>query len=119
MIESIEGRIEDILIFPARDGGTVPVSIHPNVFHHLLETVPATGWQVRQESDGVSVHLTGLQDQSVCTVLGNTIRQALEARGALIQSVRINAVEALERGQTGKAPLIVAKRRTFPPMAPS
>jgi hypothetical protein len=28
------------------DGRTEPASIHPNVFHELLETVPATGWQV-------------------------------------------------------------------------
>ena len=114
MIESIEGRIEDILIFPARGGGTVPVPIHPNVFHHLLEAVPATGWQVRQDDDGVAVRLTGLQDQSVCLVLGVTIRQALEAHGALIRSVQVSAVDALERGQTGKAPLVLAKRRTVP-----
>jgi putative adenylate-forming enzyme len=110
LIESIEGRLEDVLDFPPRNGATLPVSIHPNVFHQLLETVPATGWQVRQDDEGVSVLLTGLQDPLVCTLLATSIQHALEAQGALVQSVRVSPVDSLERGRTGKAPLILAKR---------
>jgi putative adenylate-forming enzyme len=110
MIESIEGRIEDVLHFPARDGSTDAVSIHPNLFHHLLETVPATGWQVRQEEDGVSVLLIGLHDRSACAPLVESVRQALHDHGALVRSVQVSPVDALERGRTGKAPLILARR---------
>lgn len=116
LIESIEGRIEDVLRFPARTGTAESVSIHPNLFHQLLETVPATGWQVRQEDDGLSVLLTGLQDRSVCGALGASIRQALESQGALLQSVRISPVDGLERGRTGKAPLILARRAVERPL---
>ena len=110
LIESIEGRIEDVLHFRARDGRAGPISIHPNLFHQLLEPVPATGWQVRQEEDGVSVLLTGLRDRSACDTLGTSVRHALESQGALVPSVRVNPVDALERGRTGKAPLILARR---------
>jgi phenylacetate-CoA ligase len=110
LIESIEGRIEDVLEFPDRDGGAKPVSVHPLAFHKILETVPATGWQVRQEEDGLSVLLTGVQDPLMCEPLKASIRQALEAQRASVASIHVRAVEVLERGATGKAPLILARR---------
>jgi phenylacetate-coenzyme A ligase PaaK-like adenylate-forming protein len=111
LIDSIEGRVEDVLHFPARDGRGEPVSIHPNVFHQLLETVPASGWQVRQEKDGLSVLLTGLHDQSLGVSISSSMRQMLEAQGALVGSIRVTPVDALERGGTGKAPLILGRRQ--------
>jgi phenylacetate-CoA ligase len=110
LIDSIEGRVEDVLHFPARQGRNASVPIHPNVFHQLLETVPASGWQVRQEANGLSVLLTGLADRSLCGSLTGSIRQALEAQGAVVGSILISPVDALERGGTGKAPLILARR---------
>jgi phenylacetate-coenzyme A ligase PaaK-like adenylate-forming protein len=111
LIEGIEGRIEDVLHFPAHNGSVDDISIHPNVFHALLETVPATGWQVQQDRDGVSVRLTGLRDRSMCASLSTSIQQALASRGALVPAVRVTMVDALERGRTGKAPLILANPR--------
>jgi phenylacetate-coenzyme A ligase PaaK-like adenylate-forming protein len=111
LIEGIEGRIEDVLHFPAHNGSAGDIPIHPNVFHDLLETVPATGWQVQQEHDGVSVRLTGLRDHALCASLSASIQQALASRGAFVPAVRITLVEALERGRTGKAPLILANPR--------
>jgi phenylacetate-CoA ligase len=108
MIDSIEGRIEDVLQFPSVNGHSGPVFIHPNVFHQLLETVPASGWQVRQEQDGLSVLLTGLSDQSLVAAIGTSVRTALEAQGAHVSSVRITPVDVLQRGGSGKAPLIIA-----------
>jgi phenylacetate-CoA ligase len=110
LIDSIEGRIEDVLHFPPRNGQTAPIAIHPNVFHQLLENVPASGWQVRQEKDGLSILLTGLRDQSAGVSISSSMRHALEAQGALIGSIRVTPVDALERGGTGKAPLILARR---------
>ena len=111
LIESIEGRIEEILYFPHRDGHSDPVSVHPNVFHQVLETVPAVGWQVRQDEDGLSVSLAGLQDQSVCDGLRRSLRQILELQGAAVGAIHVRAVDTLERGPTGKAPLILARAR--------
>jgi phenylacetate-coenzyme A ligase PaaK-like adenylate-forming protein len=112
LIDSIEGRIEDVLRFPARHGQGQSVSVHPNVFHTLLETVPASGWQVRQDKDGLSVLLTGLQDPSVGASISSLMRHALEAQGASVGSIRVTSVETLERGRTGKAPLVIAARRS-------
>jgi len=111
LIESIEGRIEDVLQFPRRDGRPEPVSIHPNVFHELLETVPATGWQVvQEEDDSLSVSLVGLNVRSICEPLATTIQQRLEQQGAIAGPIRVRVTDQLRRGATGKAPLIVAKR---------
>jgi putative adenylate-forming enzyme len=111
LIESIEGRVEDVLYFPHRDGRAEPVSAHPNVFHQVLETVSAAGWQVQQDEHGLSVSLAGLQDPSVCDRLSRSLRQILEMQGAAVGSIRVRAVDALERGPTGKAPLILARVR--------
>jgi putative adenylate-forming enzyme len=111
LIESIEGRIEDVLHFNTRNGGTGRVAIHPNVFHQLLESLPADGWQVEQELDGVSVWIVGARDQSVFSPLATQISQALEAQGAQVGTIKVRASDSHRRGATGKAPLILAKRR--------
>jgi phenylacetate-CoA ligase len=46
LVESIEGRTDDVLVLPAAGGGTV--QIHPVVFHQVLDLLDAAGWQVRQ-----------------------------------------------------------------------
>ena len=114
LIESIEGRVEDILYLPRRShpaSDPDPVAVHPNAFHDVLETVPATGWQVRQEDEGLSISLVGLQDSSVCEALAVSVRQMLEAKGAAVGAIHVCAVAGLERGATGKTPLILAKAK--------
>ena len=110
LIESIEGRVEDVLYFDHRDERMPPVAIHPNVFHELLETVPAAAWQVEQQGADLSVCLVAARDSSMCAPLAATMRTRLEASGARIGSIRIRGVEELHRGATGKAPLIQAGR---------
>ena len=107
LIESIEGRVEDVLYFPARGTGTDRVAVHPNVFHHLLETVPASGWQVIQSNGSLSILLTGLSDASLAGTLAAAVRRALEGQGAVAPSIHVRPVDALQRGATGKAPLIL------------
>lgn len=55
--EDIEGRLKDVLQLPGRQG---PVSIHPNMFHHLLDQAAVAGWQVIQEPSGLRVLVAGL-----------------------------------------------------------
>jgi len=111
LIESIEGRVEDVLEFPSRGGTGPPVSIHPKVFHHVLESVPATGWQVREEDAGLTVLFSGLRDTAVSERIAGSFRASLEERGALVGSITVRAVDQLERGATGKAPLVMSRRR--------
>jgi len=103
MIESIEGRIEEVLSF-----GTV--AIHPNLFHEILETVPASGWQVVQEAGGLKVNLTRIRDASVCEPVRVDLQTALAKKGAVVPKIHVRMVDALERGATGKAPLIMSRR---------
>ncbi|HUI82075.1 MAG TPA: AMP-binding protein [Bryobacteraceae bacterium] len=111
LIESIEGRREDVLFFPCRDSRRELVPAHPNLFHPLLENVPAAGWQVIHDDDALSILLAGLRDSSVCEPLARQVREILETRGAVVPPVRIRAVDALERGATGKAPLILSRKK--------
>ncbi len=106
LIESIEGRLEDVLSFAAREGPGTTVAIHPNIFHEVLETVPAAGWQVVQERDGLRVRLVGSPHSVSCEALTGQLRQRLDALGALVPSIRVERAVALSRGPSGKAPLI-------------
>jgi len=109
LIEAVEGRFEDVLFFPARASLDKTVSVHPNAFHSLLETVPAAGWQVIQEDDYLSVNLAGLRDPEICRPLERSLRELLEKEGALVPAIRVLGVDELRRGATGKAPLILAR----------
>ena len=108
MIESIEGRVEDVLFFPARASDTT-VAIHPNLFHAILETVPATGWQVVHETRGLTVYLTGAVDESLRDQLRERVRRMLESQAAQPPVIEVRMTAQLQRGTTGKAPLIVSR----------
>ncbi len=106
-LDEIEGRQEDVLYFRARADSDLMIALHPNVFHRLLETVPATGWQVVQDDQGISVSLTGLQEEAGCFQIETGVRNLLEAEGVEAPPIRVHTVRELRRGKTGKAPLIV------------
>ncbi len=104
----VEGRVEEALHLPAAGGGAA-VDIHPNLVHALLERVPATGWQLRQESpDALTVLLTGQPRDADVTTLQQRLAALLVARGAALPRLDVRWVAELPRGPSGKAPLIVA-----------
>jgi phenylacetate-CoA ligase len=106
VVDSIQGRREDTLRFPGTAGGEV--AIHPNVFHQLLDTVPASGWQVVQAPDGVTVLLSGIQDPVVEERLAVMLRSALNTQGVDAPTIRVQRVAAIPQTAAGKAPLIKA-----------
>ena len=114
MLSSIEGRLEDVLDFPSRESAAVTVSIHPNLFHEILERVAVAGWQVVQESDALRVDLLDAQDLDGLAPLEQTVRALLESRGARVPVIHVRQVTQLERGATGKAPLIVSQLKRTP-----
>jgi len=101
LIESVEGRVEDVLAF----GG---IRVHPNRFHEVLERAPVAGWQVIFEGGDLRVLLTGLRVPEARPSIGEAVRAMLVREGVAV-AVRVVEVERLERGATGKAPLIVAR----------
>jgi putative adenylate-forming enzyme len=108
LIEAVEGRLEDVLSFPAGNGSGRSISIHPNTFHRILENAPVTGWQVVQDDDELRVNLTGLRDAAWRAQIESAVRRLLEREGAANIEVRVRDVEQLQRGATGKTPLIVS-----------
>ncbi|MBL8289269.1 MAG: phenylacetate--CoA ligase family protein [Rubrivivax sp.] len=128
MLEAIEGRVEETLAFEAVNGGgtgaangtgtangigapgrgRTGVELHPNALHDLLERVPASGWQVRQQGDGaLTVLLTGPVQAGVADALRGQLVALLDQRGARCPAIDVQWVETLPRGASGKAPLIV------------
>ncbi len=107
LLEGIEGHASEVLLFPDRAGGEVAVI--PHVFHRVMDTVPASGWQVVQEQDGLQVLLSGASENLNEATLLDTLRQALAAQGVIVPPIRIQRVTAIPRNANGKAPLIVSK----------
>lgn len=103
----VEGRVEEALHLPAANGGAA-VDIHPNLVHELLERVPATGWQLRQESrDALTVLLTGQPADADLARLRQGLAAMLAERGVALPRLEVRRVAELPRGASGKAPLIV------------
>ena len=106
LLEGIEGRAPEVLHFPARTGGEV--AVHPLVLYRVMETVPASGWEVVQERDGLRVLLSGALVGWHEETLLEALQQALAEQGAIVPSIHIQQVAAIPRNASGKAPLIVS-----------
>ena len=110
LIEDIQGRVEDVLRFPAVSGGEFPVQ--PNVFHRVMDAVSAGGWQIVHEPDGrLTVLLRGVREGFADGTLADALREELAARGVIAPQVEVRRVETIPRTPLGKAPLI--KSRAF------
>ena len=106
LIEGIQGREEDMLHFPAKSGGQV--SVQPIVFHRVMDTVPAGGWQVVQEPEGLTVLLSGVRKDFADAALIDPLRRELEVQGVIVPPVKVRRVLNIPRTTVGKAPLIKA-----------
>lgn len=108
LIDGIQGRTEDTLYFPGMQGGEV--AVHPNVFHHVMDTVPTNGWQIVQGTDGLMVLLSSVRDAFPDETLVDELRQALANQGVVVPPIIVQRVEAIPKGASGKAPLIRSSR---------
>jgi phenylacetate-CoA ligase len=107
-MEDIEGRLEDVLELPGRAG---LVSVHPIVFHHVLDQAAATGWQVVQEPAGLRVLIAGLTAGSTPAGLQASVAEALAAAGVVRTPVAVSVADHLERTALGKAPFVRRLKR--------
>lgn len=115
LVQAIEGRTDDVLTLPGADGA---VSLHPVVFHQVLDLVDAAGWQVRQEVDALEVLLASPAEGIDLPGIEEGVRTAVRRAGAVAPPVRVRVVDAIPAGAAGKRPLVVARRGdrsgTFP-----
>ena len=107
-IDGIQGRTEDILRLPGVSGGEV--AVHPITFHHVLDSLPVSGWQVVQEADGLRVLLSGARDGVKDTLIVDTLTRSLAAQNVVAPPISVQHVAAIPKNTTGKAPLIKAYR---------
>lgn len=105
-IDDIQGRAEDILHFPASSHGTV--AVHPLTFHRIMDTVPATGWQIIQEAGRLKVLISGVRGNFSDTGLISSITDALQAQGVVVPLVVVERVETIPKTVSGKALLVRA-----------
>jgi phenylacetate-CoA ligase len=104
LIDGIQGRAEDVLRFPATSGGQV--SVQPIVFHRVMDTVPAGGWQVVQGPEELTVLLSGVRGDFADATLVDSLRRQLAAQGVIVPPVKVRHVSNIPRTTIGKAPLI-------------
>ncbi|MDX2138621.1 MAG: phenylacetate--CoA ligase family protein [Chloroflexota bacterium] len=110
LVDGIQGRQEDVLHFPDESGKLV--SVHPNVFHEVMDTISASGWQVIQEdTNGVRLLISGApRDPSVATQIEAALHHTLSEMGVDLPSIRVEWVEAIPRTANGKALLVVSNK---------
>jgi phenylacetate-CoA ligase len=102
-LTGVEGRVEDVLVLPGRSG---QVSVHPNVFHNLLDEATISGWQVVQQPASLRVLLAGLAPGVSADRVRAEVVAALESAAVVGTGVDIRVVDAVERTALGKAPLV-------------
>lgn len=106
LLSSIEGRAEDILQLPALVGGMI--SVHPNVFHRVLEPLPAREWQVVQEAERLRVLVVDPRSDVDLDRVRAEIAQSIAAAGARAPEIVVERADAVTRTALGKAPLVRA-----------
>lgn len=107
-IDDIQGRTEDMLHLPGVSGQAV--AVHPITFHHVLDSLPVSGWQVVQEADGVRVLLSGGQNGASDSTLIDGLTGALAAQNVVVPPISVQHIATIPKNATGKAPLIKAYR---------
>ena len=108
LLDSIEGRTDDIVVLPASTGGTI--RLHPVVFHRVLDLLDAPAWQVRQRGADITVLVAAPGPKVDIVATEHALRAALAQAGAEPRAVSLSIVDRIPAGAAGKRPLIVADK---------
>lgn len=104
-LDSIQGRVEDVLHLPVTTGGKV--AVQPLVFNRVMDVVPVSGWQVVQHSDdGLEVLLTGAHGELRDEVLVDELTRSLAQEGVHAPYIHVRRVAEIPKTAAGKRPLI-------------
>lgn len=106
-IEHVQGRSDEWIALRGPDGRAVEV--HPIVVARVLDRLPAAGWQLRVEPRSLTVQARGLAVDFDAGPLVRELGEALRAQGAAGVAIRLERVDDLVRGATGKAPRVLAR----------
>ena len=106
LLAAVEGRTDDLLQLPGRDG--ICRAVHPVVFHRALELIDAAGWQVRQNPDGLTVLVASPGPTFAAPAVQQAVAGGLEDAQVAPLAIRVVVVDTIPTGAAGKRPLIVA-----------
>jgi putative adenylate-forming enzyme len=106
LLESIEGRTDDLIVLPATAGGTIRV--HPIVFHQVLDLLDTPAWQVRQHEADITVLLAAPGPAVDIAATERAVRDALALAGAQPRTLTLSIVDNIPAGAAGKRPLVVS-----------
>ncbi len=109
-IDGIQGRTEDILHLPGVSGGEV--AVHPITFHHVLDSLPVSGWQVVQDADGLRVLLGGALSDTNDSMIIDALARNLAKQSVVTPCISVQHLDFIPKNATGKAPLIKAHHPT-------
>ena len=112
LLQTIEGRTDDMLELPGRDGGIV--TVHPVVFHRELDLLDATGWQVHQREGHLEVQIAGAGPGFDPADTEHALHAALAAVKVAQIPLQVSIVDTIPARAAGKRPLIIAQRRPGP-----
>lgn len=103
-ISDIQGRKEETLIFP--DGYGDQVKLEPNLFHRIMELVPAAGWQIIQDTENsLRVLICQPRTEFSKELLVDKLTAEL-SHEKVRPEIFIEYVETLQLTETGKTLLI-------------
>jgi phenylacetate-CoA ligase len=108
LIDTIEGRTDDVLQLSTPDGRTIHV--HPVVFHQVLDLLDGSGWQVRQEPDRLRILVADPAPGFVPNLTARAVADGLIAAGVRPPTIEVVTVDEIPAGAAGKRPLVVALR---------
>ncbi len=104
LIDSVQGRVMEILRFPSGTGGTV--AVHPIAFHAVMDGLPVNGWQIVQGAASLRVLLGGLHGEIDDAQLSRLLEKVLVSQGAVPPRIAIERLAAIPKTIAGKTPLI-------------
>ena len=107
---AIEGRRDDVLQLPGRNGGTVPV--HPIQFAILTHDREVREFQVRQEGERLRVLVVPRADTEPTERLKTKLVRRLMDIGVRDPKVAVETCAGLPRPASGKLRMIVADTAT-------
>ncbi|HEX4921695.1 MAG TPA: phenylacetate--CoA ligase family protein, partial [Candidatus Bathyarchaeia archaeon] len=107
LVEDIQGRNEDVLLFPGTAG--TEVRIIPHVFHKVMDVIPVQQWQIMQEEDGLRVLVSGVRAGFSQEELVNALKATLSARGAVVTEIQVSQTADIQQSATDKAVYIKRK----------
>ena len=106
LIDTIEGRAEDVLVLPSPNGKNT--SVHPNVFHRVLEPLPVKQWQVEQTLRGIVVRIVPGEGTADERTIVAALTAAVTEAGALPVPIEVEIVDSIPKTDLGKTKLIEA-----------